>query len=541
MSGNSKKLVVILVIVLAIASFLRLWQLDSIPPGLYPDVAINGNDALSTLQTGSVRPFYPDNNGREGLFMWLTAASFSIFGVSVWAIKVTAAICGVLTVLGLYLLAKELFKMIDRHSLSTSNDCIALLASFFLSVSFWHINFSRIGFRAILLPFVLVFCFYFLFRGLNSLKQKRSLSIENWILAGLFFGLGFYTYIPFRFAVLMIPVVLIPGWFIYKREGLHRKFLLGTTLWLVTVFVVALPLGMYFLHNPHDFVSRATGVSVFSQDDATRAFGRSLSSHLLMFISHGDNNWRHNFAGGAMLPPFMGILMYLGILIGVKEIVQSARHRAWSTLLAYSFLIGWFVALLLPSVLTAEGAPHALRSIGVVPVAYVLAVVGIIGLKGPLKKILFRQVAKRYVPVFLLSCIVILTGYLGYHHYFVDWARSPSVEAAFTKRFVDIGNYLNLLPWETQKYVIVNEFGVPVPSPVGIPMPAQTPMFIESTEFGHPRSVYLLSEDLDQIRIVKETVIIPMRADAEILDQLRERFPQGAANETDDITVYEIE
>lgn len=539
MFENGRKPIVILIIVLTIASFLRLWQLDSIPPGLYADVAINGNDALSTLQTGNAGVFYPENNGREGLLIWLIAASFSVFGVSVWAIKVVAAVCGVLTVLGLYLLTRELFKVIDRP-LSASNECVALLGSFLLSVSFWHINFSRIGFRAILLPFVLVFSFYFLFRGLNSLKGKRSLSPENWVLAGLFFGLGFYTYTPFRLAVLMIPIVLIPGWFVYRKERLHRKFLLGSTFFLVTVFLVALPMGIYFLQNPHDFVSRATGVSVFSQDDVLRAFGNSLSKHLLMFVSDGDNNWRHNFAGGAILPPFMGVLMYLGILIGVMEIVRSSIRRAWSTLLAYSFLIGWFVAMLLPSVLTIEGIPHALRSIGVVPVAYIFVVIGIVSLKEPLKRILFGQTAKRYVPAFLLACIVVLTGYLGYHRYFVDWARSPDLHDAFTVRFVDMGHYLNSLPSETGKYVIVNEFGVPVPWPAGVPMPGQTPMFIESTEFGHPRSVYLLSEHLDQITVHGETVIIPMRADEPILNILTERFPQGAVNQIGDITVYEV-
>lgn len=109
---KNKKLVsvVFLLIILAIAAFFRLWQLDKIPPGLYPDVAMNGNDALDTLAANNFKLFYPENNGREGLFMWLIAFSFLIFGPSVWAIKIVAATFGILTVLGTYLLTKELFK-----------------------------------------------------------------------------------------------------------------------------------------------------------------------------------------------------------------------------------------------------------------------------------------------------------------------------------------------------------------------------------------------------------------------------------------------
>src|SRR3989344_6172539 len=104
-----KKILLLLIVIFVISAFFRLWLLSSIPPGLYPDVAINGNDVLASLKSGDFKVFYPDNNGREGLFMWLIALSFLIFGVSVWSIKITAATLGILTVLGTYLLTKELF------------------------------------------------------------------------------------------------------------------------------------------------------------------------------------------------------------------------------------------------------------------------------------------------------------------------------------------------------------------------------------------------------------------------------------------------
>ena len=146
---QKNKYILILLIILALASFFRLYELETIPPGLYPAEAIG-------------KIFYPENKGREGFFVNLIALSFSVFGISIWSLKIVSAIIGILTVLGLYLLTKELF----------NNTTIALLSSFFLATSFWHINFSRIGFRAILVPFILVFSFYFLFHGFRLACQS---------------------------------------------------------------------------------------------------------------------------------------------------------------------------------------------------------------------------------------------------------------------------------------------------------------------------------------------------------------------------------
>lgn len=157
-----------LLAILILAIFLRLWQIDSVPPGLYPDIAINGNDALDTLATGQFKVFYPENNGREGLFIWLIALSFKIFGPAVWSLRLVSAVFGIFTVWGLYLLTRRLF-----------NKNIALLSSFFLAVSFWHINFSRLGFRAILVPFFLVWSFYFLFRGIAEIRTCGKLGVPH--------------------------------------------------------------------------------------------------------------------------------------------------------------------------------------------------------------------------------------------------------------------------------------------------------------------------------------------------------------------------
>ena len=94
-------LIVLLIIVIAVV--FRFHHIMSTPPGLYPDEAMNGNNALYALDTappaGGFKVFYPDNNGREGLFINIQALSVKAFGNAPWALRIVSAVFGVLTVL----------------------------------------------------------------------------------------------------------------------------------------------------------------------------------------------------------------------------------------------------------------------------------------------------------------------------------------------------------------------------------------------------------------------------------------------------------
>lgn len=513
------KELIILLIILALATFFRLWQLNAIPPGLYPDVAMNGNDVLDTLQTNNFKVFYPENNGREGLFMWLIALSFSVFGVSVWSIKIVAAIIGILTVLGLYLLTKELFKPTEAGPL------LALLASFFLATSFWHVLFSRLGFRAIMLPFILVFGFYFLWKGLRVKK------VWPFIIAGIFFGAGFYTYISYRFIVILLPIVLFCWWLIYRKENLQKKFFFLTTICLITSFMVALPIGIYFLTHPQDFVGRATPVSIFATDNPLKEFGKSLILHLGMFNIYGDANWRHNYAGSPELFWPIGILFLIGFFVSIKNLIYSLKNKNRSLFAVHCLLLSWFFLFLLPGILTAEGVPHALRVIGVIPVVFIFASLGGEFLYQKIKKLIKIPPTGLYRGLIILAlCLLVFTLILAqFLQYFNLWANNPNVEGAYTKKFADIGYILNSLPDNTKKYVIVNESGAPVPWPNGLPMPSQTPMFIERMKYGQIRSTYLTSDQLNKIKVLpsQNSVVIPMAYDEKIFNQLKSMYPWG--------------
>jgi len=528
-----KKELFFLLAVMAISAFFRLWQLDSLPPGLYPDIAINGNDALDSIRDSNFKVFYPENNGREGLFMWLITLSFSFFGASIWSIKIVSAIAGILTVLGEYLLVKELLGTRDKEQ-ATSNakksaTAVALFSAFFLAVGFWHVNFSRMGFRAILLPFVLVFSFYFLFRGFRRKK------ITDLIASGVFFGLGFYTYTTFRLAVLLLVAALL-GWFLiyWKQKQLRRFFILVTCL-LSLIFIVALPIGIYFLQHPQDFIGRAAGVSVFKTANPLEKTFESLAIHLGMFNFYGDANWRHNVAKSPELYWPVGSLFLLGIFLAIKRFFASLKRKDIDSFLVYFFLLSWFAFMLLASVLTYEGIPHALRSIGTIPVVFIFSGMGAYCIYDFLRKKIQFKIFLVVPAMFLLMGIAIAE----FNKYFVIWGMNPVLKAAFSENYVEIGQYLNSLPEDAEKFVIVNQSGVPVPWPSGIPMPAQTVIFLERTKYGEPQSVYLLPGDINKIKIYKNAQIVPLDCNGEIREKLKAAFPSGQIVEKNDFCVFQ--
>ena len=144
--------------------------------------------------------------------MNLIALCFKLFGASILTLKLPAIIFSTLTILGTYLLIKELFYSCLPAG---RKERIALIGAFLVAVSFWSINFGRISFRANMLPFVLAFTFYFLFRALHTRKKL------DFAFSGLFFGLGIHTYIAWRISPLILILLLI--FFILSRENFLKR------------------------------------------------------------------------------------------------------------------------------------------------------------------------------------------------------------------------------------------------------------------------------------------------------------------------------
>ncbi len=526
------KYIFILIAIILLAAFFRIYKLDTIPPGLYPDEALNGNEAISS--PGKI--FYPENNGREGLYFSLLSMSFLAFGKSVFSLRLVSAIIGILTVPGLFLLTREIFlKMFKDRGKA---ERIALLASFFIAVSFWHINFSRIGFRGILVPFVLVYSFYFFFKAI--FKDK----IWNFIPAGIFFGLGFYTYIGFRLAVLLLFWSLFCWWLFCKSKNIKKSFWKPAFYFVASIFIVSLPIGIYFLKNPSHFVSRASNVSVFSSNNFLLALGESFVKHLGMFNIFGDFNWRHNIAGSPVLFWPVGILFLIGFVICSKYFISAFKKKDYLAIWLSSFILVWFFVMLLPGILTYEGVPHALRSVGSIPAVFILAALGFEFVFQKAKSLVKVERNSLSYLVLSLTLILIVSSFIfaQYFRYFVTWGMNPELNNAFSTGYVRIGDFLNSQPEEVKKYVLVNQLGVPVPYPSGISVSAQTIMFTERTKFEKLRAEYLEPKEIDKIESSpdRDTVIALMNYDENLFFELWKRFPEGQIEAEKGVWVYKI-
>jgi len=552
---KNKNLLLVLA-VLAIAVFFRFWNLTDVPPGLYPDVAINGNDAIQALKTGDFKLFYPENNGREGLFINLIAFSFWLFGPSLWAIKIIPAIFGTLTILGLYLLTRQLFLYLHQQAA----DKIALLAAFFTAISFWHVNFSRLGFRAIMVPFFLVWSFYFLFKLISHLEDSLNISYKKVIifalLGGAFFGLGFHTYISFRVAPLILIPVCLFAFVNYARSFsayLKHKFTywesfiqsywrdgwFGWDLFFIAILLAALPMILYFWQHPTDFMSRTSQISVMSSANPAKEFVLSAAKTLGQFVVFGDANWRHNQPGSPQIFWPLIPLFLLGLGYSVVQIFKTAnwRQKDFNALQTHFTLLFWWGAMLAPSIMTTEGLPHSLRSIGAIPPSYIFVALG-----GYFIIKLFKTIIKKpaglkiFYTLFFL--ILILIAAAEFWRYFIVWGKNSETRGAFTQILVDKADYLNSLPGEIKKYVFVNEGGVPVPYPDGIPMPAQTIIFLTHKT---PNIKYMIPENCDNCQeVTAPAVFLPIRDDKNIFNEFKNAFPTGRIETINNFSVFKI-
>ncbi|MFA7714921.1 MAG: glycosyltransferase family 39 protein [Candidatus Paceibacterota bacterium] len=504
---KNKTLFILLFAIMGLAAFARLWQLGSIPPGLWPDEALNGTQAIS--EPGKI--FYPENQGREGLIMLLDSLSFKAFGVSMFSFRLVPAVIGILTVLGVFLLAWELFR----------KKSLALLAAFFVAASFWHINFSRINFRAIMLPLILSFSFYFLFLGMRK---------KNWwpfLASGITFGVGFYTYTSFRLAPVILFSVLFFWWLACRKENNIKKFLSGSSLMLLATFFTALPIGLYFLlGHMQDFFGRVGGISVFSQPNPIFAFFESLGRHLAMFNIYGDPNMRHNYSGDPQLFWPVGLLFLIGFFLLFKNGFKALKEKNWLEFLPYATLFIWFFTMILPGALTYEGMPHALRVIGTLPAIYILAALGGSFAYEKLKlAVKSKKILTAIVIVFLAY-----TGIFPLYRYFFQWAQNPETKNAFSKDLVAMGDYLKNSPADYEKYVIM----------YGGDLPVQTVKLIALTGKGNENIKYLWPNSIESINTDKPSLILMMENNQDDFFRLLKKYPDGTLQVENRIWIYKI-
>lgn len=420
-------------LILAVAAFLRFFKLSTLPPGLHPDEAANGLDIISMLEKGNFQAIYDTNGPREALFFYLQAipvwigSTFKIAALNFTplALRIAPAVIGVATVWAVYLLGKEI-----------KNKNVGLFAAAALAVSAWHIQFSRNGFRAIMTPLLLSLTFYFFLR---AYKEKK---IQDFVGFGASLSLGFYTYLSFR----MVPLALI-ALLVYilvtNKEYINqnlKKLLIAGGVFLILM----VPMFMHFVKVPADIAGRSS-TSIFNPElnngSPILTLGDNVLKTILMFNYKGDENFRHNLGGSPMLDPVLGLLFWIGvatILIKLKDVENY-------------MLFMWFGALSIPQLVTAEGIPHALRMVGVIPVVFVS-----IGLAVDL---ILEKLNREKLAYGVVGAILLISGFFSFKKYFVDFPAYGATGEAYAEDMVGIAEDINTYGAGRQNVLIVGEYG----------------------------------------------------------------------------------
>ncbi len=403
----------LLLVVTALAAALRLYALDRLPAGLYHDEAFEGLDALNVLR--GARPiFFEGNNGREPLFIYLVSVSLACLGRSPLAIRLVAALLGTLTVPAAYWMAREL---VGRRE--------ALLSALVTAGTFWHLNLSRLGLRAVSLPLWIALCLWLFARGLHAAAGRQRW--YNFALAGLCLGISLYTYLAARFVPLIFVALLI--YWLWRRQAVPWR---GLLLFLAAALIVASPLLVYFARHFDTFWVRSSQVSVFNpaihRGDLGGTLVRQAVAALGMFNWRGDFIPRHNMPYRPVFDALMGLFFLLGLAI---SLYHSPRRQEYALL-----CVGWLV-MLLPTIL-AEGAPHFLRAVGVLPIVFVFPAVGLTAFWDTLQSRTSRRVASLAVLV-----IVALSLTATARDYFSRHVRSEAVYYNFETGAVELAAQIN--------------------------------------------------------------------------------------------------
>lgn len=408
--------ILILVLIILVALFVRTWRLDTIPYGLQSDEGNNGLEALKWLSGAPYSPYAETNEGQATLFTYLIALSLKLFGISVPSMRLVSAVAGALTVVAFYVMAREFF-----------GSRAGLIGAALLAASRWHLTFSRIIYELILVPFCIIWLFYFLHRGLRDGRRR------DFVLAGYALALGLNTYTAFRVVPLGV-VLLALYWLVSRRRRFWTKHLRGMGLFVLSSTMGLVPLAVYAIQRPHVVFIRTRHISVLN--DIERAgslepLWNNVRKYLLMFNVQGDGASLNNLPSVPMLCLVVGALFILGL-------AYAFRHWQRSKMF---LLMAWFVGVLPAGILSvAHEAPSARRVVGLIPVIYLL-VTAVIDALWRASLCAWRGRGRR-AWAFGFGLLAAVVGISNLLTYFTVQAVHPSVWRAFSPHEAAIGQYL---------------------------------------------------------------------------------------------------
>ena len=421
----------ILIGIILLAIFLRIIALDQFPPSLFADEVDAGYQAYSILKTGrdinaNFMPasFESFSDFRTPLYIYSIVPLISIFGLNEWSVRLPAATFGILSVVGIYFLAKHL----------EFNSMVRISAAFLLAISPWHLHYSRAAFEATLMLAIILWALVFFFKG----QKKR---IYFFVSAALF-PLSIYSYST---AKLFIPLLLLGLIIIYRST--FKKLTFKFNLFLVTIaIVISLPFISDLISGHAGY--RFSYTSIFADPIVSKEvdFSRQVDGiengnltvgstpSLISKLSHNkilsfSDTFVKNY-----LSPFSSTFLFLnGDYIGrhsvgkmgelyLVEVISIIFGLLWLTrtrlFQSRKILLLWLAIAPIPAALTVEGATHSTRLfILIAP----LVLISSLGLDLFLKNFWTTTIKKVIFAGFVfLFCLNI---YNYFHRYYIHYPK----------------------------------------------------------------------------------------------------------------------
>jgi hypothetical protein len=236
---------------------------------------------------------------------------------------------------------------------------------------------------------------------------------------------------------------------------------------------------------------------------------------MLSFFTHGDSNWRHNVSGYPLLNPLVGILFIAGFVVTLKGTWKVFRNifqgKETHLEMIYPYLLLVFIGMMAPVITTAEGMPHALRSLGMLIPVYVMA--GLAGAIAVRKLVRWtKRDSSEGIAYGLIGGLFIVCALYDASLYFIISRNSPEAYISYRGDLTEISKHIN-------EYVKNNPKN-PKPYVVIDPYFAQTIHFLASS--GAHDYLDLSADALHKYRVIdpaKEDVVFVKKGEQVIFTQ----------------------
>jgi hypothetical protein len=177
-------------------------------------------------------------------------------------------------------------------------------------------------------------------------------------------------------------------------------------------------------------------------------FGKNLLSHFSwnFLFSSGGTNYQFNVPGYGTLFKVNIIFLLLGALFLLKKRDKAAF-----------LIIGWWVLATIPSSMTRE-APHALRSITILPVPMLVSAIGFLYSVQAVSKLRYGIALRNFL--LLITGLLTIQNFVNYYqNYFQNYRKNYSWSWQYG--YKQAADYINTNYAKYDRIIITKKYGEP--------------------------------------------------------------------------------